>query len=333
LAQKSVIDELPAIFADEATQLVHIFEVKNDSPTAQKVSSVTPHCGCAKAIIEKLALMPGEQTKLHLQADLNGKRGPQTFSCDLNFESGKTWTYSVKTVVQPRMAFNPPELHFGLVEPSKTISRIVEIVTRPIAGAQDQAAVQLTTSTDLLRVSQISPEVPLLERHEIGTTRTQNVRIDLLGDTLPGTHWASVRATFRDGAQQREFLLWISWRVKNYYEVSPAQLLLRTDDDSNVLPKLVRIKRFDGEPLIIRAVKVTNPAIECTAEIGTPRREHKLTVVVRDGGNRRLTQANLEIETDLAIQPKLELPVTAINVRLLKVREETHSNTAFRVGE
>jgi hypothetical protein len=309
--QHHIVEELPPIFADPGTKLVHTFTVKNDSDQLQRNLKVTHSCLCTKATIEETELAPGAETQLHLEADLTGRRGAAVFESFVHFESGKIRTYSVKTQVLQRIAFDPRGLHFGLLDPGEKKTRPAHVVMH---GGPDGELPQLLSlvpqSVNL--TAAWCEDAAQKNSDELCTTRS--LAVSVAADVVPGTSSGTVAVRYQLGGREHEAVLPISWTVCTHYEISPPRIFFMWPTESNKeLKGSVVVRRLDGRQFAIRAVRATDPFIICTATLNAAAASHELAIVVDIGRERTTIAGEVIVETDDLLQHKLEIPVSVMN--------------------
>ena len=303
-----VVEELPPIFTDEDSRLIHTFTVKNDSSIAERICDI---CSCSKATLDHLEIQPAGVARLRVEAELAGKRGPQLFQSRLQLESGKTWTYSVRTMILERVSFDPRELNLGLVEPGQTIARAVELVFPSDPNRQIAILRPLRTAPDALKVFELGSQTDVALNTNI---EKQTVLIQLLPQRLAGQHCGSVTARYSHNGLEHDAVLRATWHVKSYYELTVSRVFFRKSSQSaEHLVRTVTINRLDGAPLVIRGIRVTNPEVSCNARFNTPATKHDIQVTAKASESSTIL-ADLIIETDFQTQPEIDIPVTIMNL-------------------
>lgn len=112
-----VINEAPAVFADESPIFRHRFRVVNSLSTPVHFGKVLASCSCTAATLDRDSLQPGEETELHMEANVRTRLGSQRFVCRLpRRETSDEWTYEVRTQVYRHLSFEYQDVHLGSID-------------------------------------------------------------------------------------------------------------------------------------------------------------------------------------------------------------------------
>jgi hypothetical protein len=103
---KNTLLEFDPIFSEEAGNVSHDFQLLNDTDQPIKIRQITHSCGCSTTELDTMALQPGEQTVLHVRANLKGKSGEQNLLCRLIADSGSSWEFVIRINVLDRAGFS-----------------------------------------------------------------------------------------------------------------------------------------------------------------------------------------------------------------------------------
>jgi hypothetical protein len=309
--RRMIVEELPPIYADPGTRLIHTFAVKNDSHEFQRISTVDHSCICSKALLDRTELNPGDEALLRLEADLTGQRGERVFQSFLRLECGAIWTYSVKTTVYQRLGFDPPNLHFGLVDPGQSKSQSLVLMLHASADGALPRVLSVVPQSDCLRAVWSDAARESASESSSGNPR---LVISLVPDTSPGSFSSAVTVRYQLGDHEHEATVPINWNVPSRYEITPRRVFfIRPTESHEELKRMVVIRRLDERPFRIRAIRTSDPLISCTATLNCESPQQDLVIAIDNGGPSPTISGEVVVEIDEPLLQKVLIPVSLIN--------------------
>lgn len=312
-SQSSTV-QLPPLFVGDQPALEHRIVVRNQYSQPVRFTQIRQSCSCSTATkLATMRLAPGEETTLHFHADLRSRVGPQRFVCHLVEEGGAEWTYALETTLHERARFIPVgPLHFGMVNPRAETVRDLEF--RLHAESQDAlpGSVTVRTDGDALRVE--AGESVVEEQPDGTWVRQFAIQVRLRAPEAPGLGQQPIYAQFERNGFQEQAQMAVTWNVRSYYEVRPPQVYFGTLDPSSAKPveRRLSIRRTDGRPLAIKAVRYSCPAVQHTVEKASDPVTASLTLVLDPALVTGSFWEEMRIDTDLSEQPTIKIPIAAI---------------------
>jgi hypothetical protein len=309
---KVIVNELPAVFADEVVSVTHDFSIFNDSDKTIRLGKPEHSCACSSVRLEKRELQPGEAAKLYMEINLSGRSGLQNFTCFLPTDSGISWKCELRANIYQREAVVPCEVNFGKIEPGKVLSRNISLVfcdnnlnaTEPkIAGIRTQsncvkgAAGKVATETLPTGVQKwITP-----------------ITVKLAPQTVHGVGSTEIVVTCQRGSERKDFAIPVMWNLKSAFSVSPQRIffgkITDTTRDTTPIVRKAIVRREDNQAFQVRKATCTKGDVALT---------------VRDLNASKLIELSLSpesipgdlfgelvLETDNVVQPEVRIPFCA----------------------
>lgn len=297
----------------EVDEVSHEFEITNETERSVAFVEKRPSCGCATAEIDKMTLNPGESCVLRLSARAEVFQSMMHgISCKLITMSGVVWEYGFRTRVFSDATFEPASVSFAKLligQPAERSGKLL-LYTREGQSPIRPGKVSLSSSEIAFSLSSQSAtakrldglvrrEIPFVVRlppRERNGVASANARVDCASESL------KCKAT-----------LDLHWEVATSFVVDPARCFFgRVPKDGKQRSMTISVSRDDREPFTINAISCRNAAVSGRAIIGSRAARHAVTVTVAPALFRRAVHADLEISTDLPLESKLRVSVSAI---------------------
>lgn len=307
----NIEQELPPVFAEEAGGLRHEFSVVNNTDHIVCFEKVINSCGCAGSDLKDKKLAPGQATTLRLEVNLHGRKGPQRYSCRLIPEGDQpAWVYAVKTQVYQRVAFYPPDVHLGVLEPNTgaTDEVTLEVFTPP--GEPEPEIRRLACTSE-----EVTPTI-VRESREVqpdgATKRTRVVRLALGGQSSPGRGETELTATLARAGGQDRVSSRLHWNVRSLYVISPPRAYFgELVGSDRPVEQTVSLSRADGKALAIKSIKISDPALSHRIVPGSSEKERQIVFQLDPKRVDGPFWGEAVIETDCTLQPTIKLPFAA----------------------
>jgi hypothetical protein len=314
LAGVSETIRIPPLFVGDALTLQHCVVVRNQTKRRVKFVETRQSCACAGAT--KLAadeLEPGEETVLQFHIDLRQRRGRQRFQCHLIEAGGTEWSYALETVLYERARFDEPgPIHFGMVDTKTDVVRDTHLILHAERKDMLPPNVSVRTSRENLMV-EIAP-APVEELPDGTFRRTFPVTLRLGSPRCPGLEQATVYAECDSAGEKQVVQINVTWNLRTLYAVSPSEVYFGTIDTNatEAVKRHVLIRRTDGQPLKLKAGKVTCAGVQCSLQVLKDSSTCRLLLILDPKGLRESLWGEALIETDDTLQPQLRIPVAAV---------------------
>lgn len=314
IESQSFTFQLPPLFVGDQAALEHEIAVRNEYSQPVRFIQIRQSCSCSAATkLASMQLGPGEATTPHFHADLRSRVGPQRFVCHLVEEGGAEWTYALETTLHERARFVPVgPLHFGMVNPRAEAVRDLEFRLHAESEQALPGSVTVRTDGDALRV-QVGEGV--VEEQTDGTwVKNFAIQVRLHAPEMPGLGQQAVYAQFERNGVPEQTQMAVTWNVRSFYEVRPAQVYFGTLDPSSAQPveRQLSIRRTDGRPLVIEAVRYSCPGIRHTVKKSADVATASLALVLDPARMTGPLWAEMVIQTNLAEQPIINVPIAAL---------------------
>jgi hypothetical protein len=309
------IYQVPPIFVGDSLDFQYDIPVRNESDSLVRFTRIRQSCSCSAATkLAAMELEPGQETTLHFHADLRGRLGPQRYICYLVEAGGVEWTYGVETSLHERARFVPHgSIHFGMVNPRADESRELEFRLHAENERALPAKVTFRTEGEHLKVQALQDTI---EEQPDGTcVRSYRLQVGLYAPQTPGLGHHLVYAEFERQGVKQKVESGVSWNVRSFYEVQPAQAYFGTVDTatSESIERQLIIRRTDGEPLTIKSVKSPSDALQWSLEKTKDDSMAKLVLVLDPKAMAGAPLwGEMMIETNVAMQPLVKVSVAAL---------------------
>jgi hypothetical protein len=299
-----LVKRLGAVFGEDTQTLSCDFRIFNDADRPVRIVRINQSCSCTSVETDEKELQPCAATTLHLRANLRGRWGSQRFSCAVVPDEGTPWQCEALVNVLQRARIEPAFLHFGLVD----------------LGAESRKHVALKfctprgeTTPEFLSVSSTGKEVlvhpgDMVEEDTLDGMVLRNVvlEVTVVPQSASEVGRAELSILCRIQGAVRQIQLPIDWRVESVFGVSPARIFWRVDSSGHSQEQMIAIRRVDGRPLTIRAVRSHHPAISCVT--GPTGDAVKLTLDPTKVP-KMMWGGEVIVETDHPLHPTLTIPV------------------------
>ncbi|MFL5243658.1 MAG: hypothetical protein ACJ8FY_16255 [Gemmataceae bacterium] len=222
------------------------------------------------------------------------------------------WTYDLRTEVHQSLHFNPTELHLGMVDPHRGASGEVAIETCVPQGQEGDLLTSIEPASDDLSVRYTEGGLSNVLSDGV-TKRITKLRVDLAPQSKAGIGIGQVAVNYRNGASVERRLLTVAWNVRSLYRVIPPRAFYGSFDRATAdLSRRITILREDGKLLTLCKASTSNKAV--MAVLQRPQRDaaNTLVVTVDPFAITGSIWAEVTVETDLADQPRLVIPVAVL---------------------
>jgi hypothetical protein len=313
VARPEVTTRIAPLFANESEVLRHEIVVRNDTSDSVRFVEVQPACSCSGAKLDRNELGPGQQTKLHLEANLHGRFGEQRFRCTLIDDAGGRWPYALETTVYRAAQFaETGALHLGLIDPNSEVTGRTQLLfySRSRAGPAPSVRVH----PELPRI-EASVGEPIFERpnDEIYLT-TVPILIRLQAPSIAGPGQAAIVVVF-NGENSSSLRQEVCWTVRSLIKVEPRQVFFGSMEEQatgQTRTRLVTVRREDGKPIRVKSVRLRGEAVEAAVDSESDKRAAVLRFSLHAEQLRETLWDEAEVETDHPLQPLIRIPVACV---------------------
>ncbi len=289
------------------------FPVTNDSNERVRYKVGATSCSCSTvAFLDKDELGPGEKSVVRMSIRMAGRVGPQLMRTNIEGNNGVRHIFEARVKVFPRASVSQSVLTFSDVAPEKECGTVINFETRGKAGSKPPTLLGVRAHSSFVdahaqEVAEIKEDSEELPGRKWEITIRLKPAIDADGQTV-------VACRYEDGEGEREVGVLVTWRVRNLFTVEPKRLFWRATNDSRIKDKKqLRIKRVNGAPFQVRRIKTFTQSLRCTVT-GSENNEHLLTVALEPTNLTNSLHGFLDIETDVAAQPVIKVPVAVFAV-------------------
>ncbi len=286
----AVISEMTFDFGTvpQGTKVVHDFAMKNAGGMDLIIQRLVPGCGCTAATANSEPIKPGAEGKIHVEFDTTGFRGDKlkTVRVYTNDADNPSQVLTVRGVVQPDVSIEPMSVSFDEVirgeitnVPSKTVEvRVREGSSVKIAGlksfSKNLVVTELEGSETLKRFSiSIDPQAP------VGEIRDR-VIVNI------------------SGGRESSINIPVFAQVKGQLVLEPSQISFGIVEGNNKLSRSVKFNNRGTEPVIIKEVKSSDPAVSASYKVIVAGKKYVIQVTVDPQKVQRDLRASVEIVTD-----------------------------------
>lgn len=308
-----VSQELPPVFTGHVESLSSQFEVVNLSPDARSDLETKPSCACSEARLEKTALQPKEKTTLHLEANLRGRTGPQTFFCRILSKQGFLGHYEFHTTVYPEIAFDPSSLEFGVIQPEKEAKTEFAISYHHPSGQPAPKLLSLVPASPDLKISESGRSEASIPGNV--QNRQINYQLSLSPQKTAGRGLSQLVATFDVEGVRRQLTVPVSWSMNDFFVLSPNRAFFGVikKSDKPACRKVI-LRRGDGSSFsVVNVVAPKDRAVNWkTISSGGPQKIHMFEIQIEPAKTKGSVWGELIVETDCAPQSKTRIPYSAL---------------------
>jgi uncharacterized protein DUF1573 len=315
LSQPSVSHVMPSGFYQSGEVLRHEFRVFNDTESVVRLGPVRTSCSCTTAELSRKEVRPGKEILLRMSLALQKRSGKQAAQCVLSDDTGSHWLYRISATSYPLLEFAKGGDHayvqLGILDPGDSASGAVDVFAYA-DSKQGAPEVEL----------QGEPSVLNAELHDLGVEvlpdgfrkRHERVLIELPGQTMPGLHKEEIVVTARRNGSEaaRSVTATVVWQVKSLFSLEPSRVSLGVLGKSGAgeVHRTIAVKRVDGEPLCVGAVRATHHGIVVERTNRISRNETQVAIVVDTDAFAGPVCGEVVIATLHPAQPEVAVPVT-----------------------
>lgn len=289
------------------------FQVENNGPLLIRFVGVHHSCSCTDSSMDALILEPRQSTLLHMQMNLHGRMGPQRFTNRAELEGGGYWDYEVTTTIYDSAKLDALVYSFGLVDPEQSASKEGTYTAFAFEESDLPATVSFQVDSERLQVTSLESRIEQLD--DGVWARHFPFRLNLKPPAFPGIGQATLVAKALDRSGKEQVVrASCPWNTRSLYEVMPPQVFFAIPDrdDAGSIERVIEVRRVDGQALHIRSVAKAHPAIECLIERGESQATGRLRIRIDAKQFADSMWCELKLETDLPVQPRLSIPVSAL---------------------
>lgn len=302
----------PRIFSPEPTfdfgsqdnegKVQHDFTVMNVGTGSLEISNVKSSCGCTVAEMAKKSLAPGEETKVSVTFNLQGKQGPQTkvISVSSNDPDVPVYKLELKGNAVAAIEVEPRFLNYGNV-----VEELLPPQTIKIASNKPEISFNVTGSTASDAAS-FTTEVKTIEagkKYEIVVT---NIK------PLPAGIAQGVINVATDDPKRLTIPVRYHATIVGDLDIAPNQINIRLTEDGAVTQQYMRVAAGKVKAFKILSVETPIPTME--AEV-IPRGENNYNIRLGNmPTDKTLDGKELVIKTDLATNPDIKIPIKVISI-------------------
>lgn len=298
----------PRIFSPEPTfdfgsqdnegKVQHDFTVMNVGTGTLEISNVKSSCGCTVAEMAKKTLAPGEETKVSVTFNLQGKQGPQTkvISVSSNDPDVPVYKLELKGNAVAAIEVEPRFINYGNVVDELLGPQTIKItsnkpeITFNVTGAESSDKA-FTTEVKTIEagkkfeivVTNVSPLQAGIAQGVINVTTDDPARktipvryhATIVGDLDIAPNQINIRLS-EDGAPTQQYMRVAAGKVKEFKILSvetpiptmEAEVIPRGNNNYNIrLGNMPTDKTLDGKELIIKTDLATNPDIKIPIKV------------------------------------------------------------------
>jgi hypothetical protein len=301
-----------AVFGDDTPEISHDFAIQNETGELLTLRKVRCSCTCTSSDLPAEELQPGAKTMFTIRANLLGRDGAQRFYCVLADQKGTERSFEMTAVVRQHFGFVPSVARFDECDPNAEFKQSVEFRQHAKTEAElPQLGVWPKGDEGLT----VRPGQPRIERNQDGTvTRISPLELRVIAGALAGTHTTAVLAPFRVPESSPAQYLYVSWTVRNLYEIDPVRVVFAAPANLGEPEKRrVTICRADGRALRV----VSCRASEGSLNVATSTEDAGKTVVL-SLARKQITSAEpvwgeVELRTNHPAQPQVIIPYAMLS--------------------
>ncbi len=308
IAPLGAADGLTALFDTQShnfgnvaigTQLHHDFKIKNTTNQTLHIASLRVSCGCTTPSTPNQTILPGETGIVHAQMDSRRFSGPKSVTIFVLFD--QPYTQEVNLVVSAYgrndIAMNPESLEFGRMRKgtSPALSTSVSFAT-PVRISQvgaDSGYVKVTS-----------------ESKQDGYGGVAYQLTAKISDKVPVGNWYTDVWAVADNGQRIRIPLTVV--VEPSLTITPGVVEFEATPVGKPTEKNIIVK--GDAPFRILDVKGGGDTFTATDKTSEPKTTHVVRVTFKPGQEGNFAK-NLEIETDLKDQKKVQLAVKGTGMK------------------
>ena len=227
---KTVVVRLRSVFADEQTETMANFAIKNNSDHPIRIIQIDRPCGCTDVKASNDHLGPGEAATVSMGIRLEGRIGKQTFFCAPVPDRGSPWRCEAHINVLQRVQFTPQICDLGKLKASE--QKVADFSCRFVARTPkelESASIQLPPSQAGFQIVETGSETI---RDAEYATLERRFRVEVTNDKALGavTMTQTVTATLSHTGGVATGSLQVMWAIKSSFEVLPNSLVIAPSD-------------------------------------------------------------------------------------------------------
>jgi len=297
---------LPSVVVTGPAIVAHDFVVRNALDRPVHFSGVHATCGCTSARLTRQDLLPGEQATLHVELNLQGRRGRQLVECALHEPDGPPWRYQIETEAWPAFEFTPAQVLLGTMDVG---DRRAAAVSRLVLRARVPELLPEVVRTDVPAALRASWGEPLVSSVQQFVEESRELRLTLAGGTASPQPGTAARVVLRQQGTEHQLVLPVHWQIRSVYVAAPARVVFRGAPET---PARVRVDlaHREGAAFAIRGVQRSTDWFDAQVVTGPgPRRQHacEITVVGPEPARHAVGELRLVLEDER--EPELRIPV------------------------
>jgi hypothetical protein len=289
--------------------------VVNDTADRLRFTKVRGSCACSKAKLNKMELMPGEQSLLYVEVDMTRYGGQRHVNCLLETDEGEPWKYILNLTAYPffQCAKNNLEhVSFGEIDPGHKAEKSVEVYLH--AAGQDTVPPVLVSAeceADDIQVTTANGEDWEALADGSGTRRKATVHFSLRPQSRAGARTTTSRVRYRSGDVEGDARFTVSWQVRPVYDVSPSRVYLDAfRAGAGPLQQSVEIRRLDRQPLEIRAVDPGSPAVSIKRIEAVVADRQRIVFEISPDAVPDVLVADVVVKTNHPLQPIISIVIS-----------------------
>jgi len=302
----------PRIFSPEPTfdfgsednegKVQHEFTVMNVGTGTLEISNVKSSCGCTVAELAKKSLAPGEETKVAVTFNLQGKQGPQTkvISVSSNDPDVPVYKLELKGNAVAAIEVEPRFINYGNV-----VDELLPPQTVKIASNKPDITFNVTGSTPSDAAS-FATEVKTIEAGKKYEVVVTNIK------PLPAGIAQGVINVATDDPKRQTIPVRYHATIVGDLDVAPSQINIRLTEDGVPTQQYMRVAAGKVKTFKILSVETPIPTME--AEV-IPRGDNNYNVRLGNmPTDKTLDGKEIIIKTDLATNPDIKVPIKVISL-------------------
>ncbi len=280
----------------------HAFSFTNTGDAELKISRVRSSCGCTASNLSSDTIAPGESGEIRASFNTRHYRGQrsQPVYVTSNDPANPTVQLQLVTTVKTIATFNPAHLQFGQAVHGQGATRETTLVF----DGEPFPIREISVQPDFFQARILEPG------EETGEDSSIRIEVTLSREAPIGHQRGTLTARI-DHPQSPEVTARVMAAVEGIITYTPRMIFFSRQDLEEQAVKIVTLTNNGDQPIAIREVSFGIPQFQAEVKTIQPGKQFEVEIRLMTGIEPERYSTELTIETDLATQERITIPLRA----------------------